>query len=351
MLELNELYKKYNRKDDYAVKGVSLQVGHGELLALVGESGSGKTTLLRLIAGFEVPEQGQIYLNGTCVYGEKAYLKPEQRRIGMVFQDYALFPHLTVYQNIVFGLGNFTKAEKQKKALQVLELVGLQSYQQRYPHELSGGQQQRTALARALAPQPDLILLDEPFSNLDGVLKEQVRRDMREIIKETGTTAIFVTHDTKDALATADRIAILKEGSIEQSGSPRALYETPSTPYVATFFGQVNLLKAEAATAGYQTAIGTFPYTALGASETKSGEALLCIRPEHIRCCHPEESNFQGIVQTVTYLGEYQQVELLLQNQVPLVLKIKPDFQVKKQDLLSFCVQTEKINLLQTLSK
>lgn len=345
MLELNELYKKYNRKDDYAVKGVSLQVGQGELLALVGESGSGKTTLLRLIAGFEVPEQGQIYLNGTCIYGKKAFLKPEQRKIGMVFQDYALFPHLTVYQNIVFGLGRFTKAEKQQQARQVLELVGLEPYQQRYPHELSGGQQQRTALARALAPQPDLILLDEPFSNLDGVLKEQVRRDMREIIKSSGTTAIFVTHDTKDALATADRIAILREGRLEQTGSPRALYETPGTPYVATFFGQVNLIKGEPSAAGYQTAIGIIPYNEADPGQ-KDREAILCIRPEHIYCCQPEESHLQGIVQTVTYLGEYQQVEVLLNNQLPLVLKIKSDNPVKKEDLLSFCIQADKINFL-----
>lgn len=345
MLELKQLYKKYNRREAYAVNGVDLCVGRGELLALVGESGSGKTTLLRLVAGFEIPQQGQIFLNGECVYGERAYIKPEKRRIGMVFQDYALFPHLTVYQNILFGLGRRKQAEKQERALQVLQLVGLESYQHRYPHELSGGQQQRTALARALAPEPDLILLDEPFSNLDGVLKEQVRRDMREIIKQTGTTAVFVTHDTKDALATADRIAILREGSIEQCGSPRTLYEKPVNTYVATFFGQINLLKGMGTNEGYRTALGTIPF-GQQQSLPPSEEVILCIRPEHISCCPPAESHFEGLVQEVSYLGEYQQVHLLIQKEVSIILKVAPDLTIRPQDSLAFCIQTEKIRLL-----
>ncbi|MBW3545173.1 MAG: ABC transporter ATP-binding protein, partial [Bacteroidetes bacterium] len=173
MLELKNLYKKYQRKDVWAVNNLSLQVPKGELLALVGESGSGKTTLLRLIAGFELPEKGSIDLNGRQVFGADAYVQPEKRRIGMVFQDYALFPHLSVQENITFGLRHQSKQQKHKRLQELLSLVGLQTQAHKYPHELSGGQQQRVALARALAPQPDILLLDEPFSNLDEVLKEQ----------------------------------------------------------------------------------------------------------------------------------------------------------------------------------
>lgn len=344
MLELSELYKKYNRKESYAVKGVSLQVKQGELLALVGESGCGKTTLLRLIAGFEIPEKGDIHLNNKCVVGQRSFVNPEKRKIGMVFQDYALFPHLNVYENIIFGLSHLNRTKKQERANQVLQLVGLQHHKLRYPHELSGGQQQRTALARAMAPQPNLILLDEPFSNLDGVLKEQVRKDMRDILKKTGSTAIFVTHDTKDALATADRIAILRNGEIEQTGTPQELYEAPVNAYVASFFGQINTFKARLDNGGYHTPLGYIKLPADPSSGKQ--EVLMSIRPEHIKCCAPDKGQFRGKVQELTYMGEYLQVSLLMENDMTLVLKLSPDTQIHPKDTLYFCIQTEKMHIM-----
>jgi iron(III) transport system ATP-binding protein len=344
VLELSELYKKYNRKEGYAVKGVSLKVERGELLALVGESGSGKTTLLRMIAGFEIPEKGQIHLNHLCVVGPRSFVNPEKRKIGMVFQDYALFPHLTVYQNIIFGLRHLDKDQKKERAEQVLQLVGLQQFGARYPHQLSGGQQQRTALARALAPQPDLILLDEPFSNLDGLLKEQVRKDMRDILKKTGSTAIFVTHDTKDALATADRIAILKNGEIEQTGSSKELYEKPVNAYVASFFGQINLFEAKPSKGGFQTALGHISLPE--PPESQEQEVFLSIRPEHINYCAPGKGQYCGHVQELTYMGEYLQVSLLMENSLSLVLKVKPDHALRLNDLIYFGIQPEKIHVM-----
>ena len=312
MLALKNLYKKYQRKDIWAVENVTLEVAEGELLALVGESGSGKTTLLRLIAGFEVPQQGLIYLNKREVFGPHSYVEPEKRRIGMVFQDYALFPHLKVKENISFGLKKASKAEKESRVQEMLKLVDLQTQANKYPHELSGGQQQRVALARALAPQPDMLLLDEPFSNLDEVLKEQMRREMRQIIKNTGITAVFVTHDTRDALTTADRIVILKDGKIHQTGTPQEIYEKPANAYVAGFFGQVNLIPAVPTERGYKTAIGTIStQTAITQQEQhNTGEVLLCLRPEHLEICTEAEANFSGTVTEVMYLGSYNRIRL-----------------------------------------
>lgn len=308
MLELKNLYKKYQRKDVWAVNNLSLQVPKGELLALVGESGSGKTTLLRLIAGFELPEKGSINLNGRQVFGADAYVQPEKRRIGMVFQDYALFPHLSVQENITFGLRHKSKQQKHKRLQELLSLVGLQTQAHKYPHELSGGQQQRVALARALAPQPDILLLDEPFSNLDEVLKEQMRRDMREIIKNTHTTAIFVTHDTRDALTTADRIVILKEGIIQQAGTPQTLYENPANAYVAGFFGPVNLIAATKIDEGYKTGLGTI---ITGSKLPLTDEnSWLCLRPEHLELCLPQEALFTARIQEVIYLGNQSRLKL-----------------------------------------
>ncbi|EMR02416.1 ABC transporter ATP-binding protein [Cesiribacter andamanensis] len=307
MLELKNLYKKYLRKDSWAVRDLSLRVNRGELLALVGESGSGKTTLLRLIAGFELPEEGEIYLNQQRVFGQGTFVQPEKRRIGMVFQDYALFPHLNVGQNIAFGLQKCSGEQRDRRLQELLELVGLQTQAHKFPHQLSGGQQQRVALARALAPRPDILLLDEPFSNLDEVLKEQMRREMRRIIKESDITALFVTHDTRDALTTADRIIVLKEGSIHQAGSPQQVYEQPGNAYVAGFFGHVNLLPATAGPQGYLTPLGLINcHPAAQAAE----RIQLCIRPEHIVPCAAQQALFTGRVEEVVYLGSQQRVHL-----------------------------------------
>ncbi|QFZ54488.1 ABC transporter ATP-binding protein [Oceanihabitans sp. IOP_32] len=240
LLEVNALSKSY-ASHDYVIDEVNLRLEQGKVMALVGESGSGKTTLVRLIAGLETPDSGSISIGGQCVTSNETFIPPESRKVGMVFQDYALFPHLTVIQNIVYGCKDIEK--KDLKAL--LEMVGLLGFEQRYPHQLSGGQQQRVALARALAPRPRLLILDEPFSNLDVGLKLQLRSEIFKIIQQLGITAIFVTHDTQDAIMIADEIVVLKKGQIVQQGNASFLFNCPNSLYVAALFGSVVPLNLE----------------------------------------------------------------------------------------------------------
>lgn len=226
------------------VRKLSLSLAQGRIGCLLGPSGCGKTTVLRCIAGFERVAAGEIRLAGTLVSSHEHHLAPEKRRIGMVFQDYALFPHLTVGDNIGFGLRALAAGERQARVTELLRVVGLSEQGHKYPHELSGGQQQRVALARALAPRPSLLLLDEPFSNLDVELRERLSYEVRDIIKATGTTAVLVTHDQHEAFAVADEIGIMNEGRIQQWDSPYNLYHRPANRFVADFIGQGVLLPA-----------------------------------------------------------------------------------------------------------
>lgn len=220
------------------VKGLSFALARGSIACLLGPSGCGKTTVLRAIAGFEPLQDGRIVLDGRTVSSLALQVPPEQRRIGMVFQDYALFPHLDVAANVGFGLTRAGRAERAARVEEVLQLVGLAGLDRKYPHELSGGQQQRVALARALAPRPELLLLDEPFSNLDVDLRERLSLEVRAILKAQGTTAILVTHDQHEAFAMADEIGVMHDGVIEQWGSAHALYHRPATRFIAGFVGQ-----------------------------------------------------------------------------------------------------------------
>ncbi|TWT27194.1 ABC transporter ATP-binding protein [Planomicrobium sp. CPCC 101110] len=218
----------YSRKSAAALDKFSLTIHKGEVISILGKSGSGKSTLLRLLAGLEKPEKGSFKIEDKVLFDDKTFLQPEKRGIGMVFQDYALFPHLTVAENILFGLFRLKKAEKKKRLQEVLELVELEGYGKRYPHQLSGGQQQRIAIARAIAPNPSLILLDEPFSNLDAELQEKIRKDLRDILKKADITSIFVTHDEKDAYVLADRIVKIQDGRINFIGRPCDMLDTYS---------------------------------------------------------------------------------------------------------------------------
>jgi iron(III) transport system ATP-binding protein len=248
LLEVENLRHAYG--DHQVVAGLTFSLARGAIGCLLGPSGCGKTTVLRCIAGFEAPQEGEIRLAGRVVSGSGVMVPPETRRIGMVFQDYALFPHLSVAANIAFGLHAAPAAERAARVRELAELVGLSAALEKYPHEISGGQQQRVALARALAPRPELLLLDEPFSNLDIDLRERLSLEVRDIIKASGATVVLVTHDQQEAFAMADEIGILHAGHIQQWDSPYNLYHRPANRFVADFVGQGVFLPAKARNAG-----------------------------------------------------------------------------------------------------
>ncbi len=245
LLELDRVAHAYGRSA--VVQDLSFALAEGEIGCLLGASGCGKTTALRLIAGFEQPSAGAVRIDGETVGGPGRLVPPERRRIGMVFQEYALFPHLSVADNIGFGLRKASAADKRRRIDELLDLIGLARQGGKFPHELSGGQQQRIALARALAPRPRLLLLDEPFSNLDVALRERLSLEVRDILKATGTTAVLVTHDQHEAFAVADVVGIMRNGRIEQWASPYDLYHRPATRFVADFVGQGVFLAGEVA--------------------------------------------------------------------------------------------------------
>jgi iron(III) transport system ATP-binding protein len=224
-VQIRDLKFKYKKAVEDTVKGFNLEIEKGEIISILGESGSGKSTVLRLIAGLETPRQGLIRIADKLMVDNNSFVQPEKRGIGMVFQDYALFPHMTVDKNVKFGLHKIEAAEKNQRLAEVLKLVNLNGFEKRYPHELSGGQQQRVALARALAPRPSLLLLDEPFSNLDRELQLKIRDDLKTILQKAGMTTIFVTHDKEDSQALADRVVIMRNGEIAAIGDPRVILD------------------------------------------------------------------------------------------------------------------------------
>jgi iron(III) transport system ATP-binding protein len=255
-----------------AVDDGAVTVAPGELVALLGPSGSGKTTLLRVIAGLEVPDHGTVAIDGRVVAGPGAWVEPERRRVGMVFQDGALFPHLTVAANVAFGQPAPGRVEE------CLRLVGLEDRARSYPHELSGGERQRVALARALAPEPDVILLDEPFASLDASLRVALRAEVAAILREAGASALLVTHDQEEALSLADEVVVMREGRVEQAGTPEDLYDAPATRWVAEFLGEAEVLPGDVSGTVVRCALGTFP-----APSAPDGRADVVVRPEAIR--------------------------------------------------------------------
>jgi iron(III) transport system ATP-binding protein len=282
-----------------ALDRFDLDVAPGSVLSLLGPSGSGKTTALRVVAGFVRPDAGEVDIAGTRVVGADAFVAPERRQVGMVFQDYALFPHLTVAENIGFGVAPASRSERVD---QVIAMVGLAGIEHRLPHELSGGEQQRVALARALAPRPHLVLLDEPFSNLDTPIRDRVRREVRTILVEARATAIFVTHDQEEALAMSDMVAVMRRGRVLQVAAPHDIYHRPGDCWVARFLGDAEFVAGSARDGAVDTPLGRFPD-----HSDSTGPVEVMIRPEAVRLTRDDggpalvvDREFYGHDQVVT---------------------------------------------------
>lgn len=277
LLEVKNIEKSFER-DVPVVRSTSFEVKENEIFALLGPSGCGKTTTLRLISGFEKLDKGEVYLEGKLLSSESTHAAPQKRGIGFVFQDYALFPHMSALDNVAFGLTNLPRFKRKVFAEEVLCRTGMGDHKHKSPAELSGGQQQRVALARAIAPEPKLVLLDEPFSNLDAMLRDSTRKEVRAILKKAGMSAVLVTHDQEEALSFADRIAVMNDGQIEQIGTPEEVYYKPRTKFVAQFLGRTNLFEANVEDSD-------MIFTQIGCLKLNcraKGRITCSIRPEHL---------------------------------------------------------------------
>jgi iron(III) transport system ATP-binding protein len=288
--------------DTVALDRVSLEVGAGEIVCLLGPSGSGKSTLLRAVAGIERTVGGQVTLDGVVVTGPGVFVEPEQRRVGMVFQDYALFPHLTVAANVAFGLKG-ARSDVNARVAALLERVGLARYAKSYPHMLSGGERQRVALARALAPNPRVLLMDEPFSSLDRGLRDRVRRETVDLLRETRTTTLVVTHDPTEAVLAADRIALLRAGRLLQVATPEELYMRPNSAFAAHFLGEVNELPGTCRGGRVDTVFGSFSAPHV----PEHAAARVCIRPQDLRVAGGP-TPIKGRVLASEFLGDAERV-------------------------------------------
>lgn len=286
-----------------ALEGVTMDVGDAEIACLLGPSGSGKSTLLRVVAGLQRPSAGRVRIGGAEVAGPTTFVEPERRRVGMVFQDYALFPHLTVAENIGFGLRGSERGESRRTVGMLLERVGLSGHAHSFPHTLSGGEQQRVALARALAARPRLLLLDEPFSSLDGPLREQVRRDTMELLREGSTTTLIVTHEADEAMRIADRIAVLSGGRLLQYGTAEEVYARPTTAFAARLFSELNELVGTCLGGCVTTPLGSFAAPHL----PERTAARVCIRPQHV-CIAGRPTNVRGRVIASEFRGDADHV-------------------------------------------
>lgn len=299
-IETSEITKRFG--SSVAVDDASVEVPHGSITALVGPSGSGKTTLLRIVAGFETPDAGTVRIGGQTVVSDRVWLEPEERRIGMVFQDGALFPHLNIARNVGFGNPAPGRVEE------CLDLVGLRHRSDAYPHELSGGERQRVALARALATEPEVVLMDEPFGSLDAALRVTLREQVASILRDAGATALLVTHDQQEALSLADQVVLLRNGRVEQAGPPEQVYAHPATAWAAQFLGAADVVTGTARDGVVDCELGRFEVDA-----GLRGEVAVVVRPEVVRMSVGDTADgARAVVIARSYFGHEQLVALEL---------------------------------------
>ncbi len=300
----------HRNSEDFVVKIDSLELASGDVVCLLGPSGCGKSTTLRLAAGLEVPDAGQIKIGDKQVAGNGGFIPAEDRNVGLVFQDYALFPHLSVQDNVMFGLRDGDRVSKERAAKAILSQLGLADYVAKFPHELSGGEQQRVALARALAPNPSVILMDEPFSGLDTVLRNHVRDETLRILKSQNTTTLLVTHDPEEAMRMADHIILMKDGEVVQQGTPAELYSQPKNEFVASFLGDVNRVPVKVEEGILVSELGQVAWP----DTDKLPRVLdILVRPEAIRLSpFNDEGESHGVVETTRNLGPFSVIDLRL---------------------------------------
>ena len=317
VLNIKGVNKSYKLDRKHVLSNLNFTLEKGEICAIIGESGTGKSTLLKLIAGLETSDSGTIIIDGKIVESTSNFIVAEDRGIGFVFQDFALFPHMNIKKNIGYGLAKFP--DKTVRVSEILRMVGLESHGNRYPDELSGGEQQRIALARALAPNPKLLLLDEPFSSLDIGLKSQIRNELFEIIKGTGVSCIFVTHDVNDAILLANKIAVLDQGKVIQMGTPKELFDQPLTPAIARFFGEINIFNQEE----FQQFKIVFEKA-----------DFYGIRPEQIQySMKPDKKSYSAIIIRETFHGLWRKYRLKLFNQIELDMVVDAQSPVKGREV------------------
>ncbi len=318
---LNLEHVSHRFGDILAVDDVTLSVEPGEIVCLVGPSGCGKSTLLRVAAGLEPLQQGRVSIGSEIMADGTVDVPPEQRNVGLVFQDYALFPHLSVRDNIAFGLRETSAADRRERTDRALERTGLSRWADTFPHELSGGQQQRVALARAIAPRPRVVLLDEPFSGLDAQLRHRVRDGAATILRESGVATLMVTHDSEEAMYIADRIAVMYEGGFRQIGTPDDIYLQPADGFVASFFGEVNRFRGVVSKAGVETPVGT-----VGTSEFADGtEVEVLMRPEALEFSASKNgaSGAAAIVESARFLGRTSLIDAKVGDGEPVPVRIR----------------------------
>lgn len=337
-LKLQHISKQFPQSAKKALEDISLMIPKGEILALIGESGSGKTSLLRVIAGLEHPQKGTIQLGEKSLLDSKISLPSHQREMGMVFQDYALFPQLTVLKNVESGISQDSQAEN--KALETLEMMGMKDYKNQYPHQLSNGQQQRVALARALAPAPQILLLDEPFHNLDFLLKEQITNELLGIIKDKQLTVIMATQDIRDALSFADKIAVLHQGKLLQMDRPAEIYNYPANPYVAHLLGKRNEIIATPTEDGFYNSFG---FIADPSSQKYSQKVRISFRPEQAKIKKSQEQAMSGKLFRTAFYGDHQIVKLIDDLGKIIDIKAAPHRTFREGDRLFFTLNKYQI--------